>query len=638
MKLKQQSIINNFSTKIDSNIYLFLYKLFKDIFLNQTPNKKVKNNYFSLNNYLNIVNQKIILKKEKYLSTDYSIENMKNIVDFVISQNRIYAADIIEGILISIFSLGFEIDRGESINKYIFNNLSEIKDKDDFFFIYFFKKEKFKAEELKNIRQLLEKENSINDYCNYMQKSPLFNLLYAINKEKYKQINVQSKFISIQNSDSFSHMNKLINSLEDSKNIYEKDMIINSILKLSSVYLSNNFGNKSNYTIGIIKAFFISVFIYYQNKNSPLMNFIKSTESKKTEFNEKLSNNKFDNKNKLVKVPFISDFNEACIEGRFANIVIAPIRMETRITNIKLSKNNLRELGIYELNKALLFNKSIKSIECTVSIVRSFYLDYILLALRLFDNFTVEKLNLSWNHLKEDCGDSLGKIISHFKGLKSLNLSSNDLKGGLSSFFIALKKLYRKGKTKLEILYLNNCKLDDSSYYELGELIKCKYCKLKKLCLNKNKIPLNANFLKKLKKNKSLTDLYMNENKINNKDVDNINRVISNTNIQNLYLYENNITDCNEFLRIIYRTKLIKDDINRDMIKTNSILMNLDLSENIFSIKNLQHIKLLTTIIDETTLSCLDISRILLGKNPDKYEKVSENAIYPKSVENLKKN
>ena len=170
MKSNQQSIINNFITKIDSNIYLFLYILFKDIFLNQTPNKKVKNNYFSLNNYLNIVNQKIILKKEKYLSTDYSIENMKNIVDFVISQNRIYAADIIEGILISIFSLGFEIDRCESINKYIFNNLSTIKDKNDFFFIDFFKKEKFKAEELKNIRQLLEKENSINDYCNYVEK------------------------------------------------------------------------------------------------------------------------------------------------------------------------------------------------------------------------------------------------------------------------------------------------------------------------------------------------------------------------------------------------------------------------------------------------------------------------------------
>jgi hypothetical protein len=155
--------------------------------------------------------------------------------------------------------------------------------------------------------------------------------------------------------------------------------------------------------------------------------------------------------------------------------------------------------------------------------------------------------------------------------------------------------------------------------------------------LNKNPIPLNANFLKKLKKNKSLTDLYMSDNNINSNDVDSINRVISNTNIQNLYLYENNITDCNEFLKIIYRTKLIKDDNNTDMIKTNSILMNLDLSKNIVSIKNSQHIKLLTTIIAETTLSCLDISHILLGKHPDKYEKVSENEIYEKNVQILKK-
>ena len=38
------------------------------------------------------------------------------------------------------------------------------------------------------------------------------------------------------------------------------------------------------------------------------------------------------------------------------------------------------------------------------------------------------------------------KLLSHFKGLKRLILTSNEYKKGLSSFFIVLKKLYRERK------------------------------------------------------------------------------------------------------------------------------------------------------------------------------------------------
>ena len=73
----------------------------------------------------------------------------------------------------------------------------------------------------------------------------------------------------------------------------------------------------------------------------------------------------------------------------------------------------------------------------------------------------------------------------------------NKLKNGISTFLIVLKNLYCKGKTKLENLYLEECILNDESFYELGELLKCKYCKLKKLYLSKNILPNNINFLKK---------------------------------------------------------------------------------------------------------------------------------------------
>ena len=74
----------------------------------------------------------------------------------------------------------------------------------------------------------------------------------------------------------------------------------------------------------------------------------------------------------------------------------------------------------------------------------------------------------------------------------------------------------------------------------LQKLLKCKYCKLKKLYLNFNNIP---SFLKQLKKNRSFTQIYFNKSNIDNNDTDDIMRVISNTNVESLYLCKNKIND-----------------------------------------------------------------------------------------------
>ena len=87
--------------------------------------------------------------------------------------------------------------------------------------------------------------------------------------------------------------------------------------------------------------------------------------------------------------------------------------------------------------------------------IKSSYIDFLNNTLGLFDNNSVEVLNLSYNYLKEDCAEYLANILSHFKKLKEINLSSNDFKNGISSFLIALKRLYRQGKLNLEILNLS---------------------------------------------------------------------------------------------------------------------------------------------------------------------------------------
>ena len=111
----------------------------------------------------------------------------------------------------------------------------------------------------------------------------------------------------------------------------------------------------------------------------------------------------------------------------------------------------MEKLGIYELSKTLIFNKNIKIFYYDRTLLKSIYLSFLNYGFGIYDNYSVEELNLSNNYLKDNSRENLAKLITHFKGLKTISLSSNDFKKGLSSFFfIILRKLYSKHKTKLE--------------------------------------------------------------------------------------------------------------------------------------------------------------------------------------------
>ena len=109
-------------------------------------------------------------------------------------------------------------------------------------------------------------------------------------------------------------------------------------------------------------------------------------------------------------------------------------------------------------------------------------------------------------------------------------------------------------------------------------------------------------------------------------------RVINNTDIKYLYLFKNRITNFSDFLRIIYRTKIVEDNYNVD---EDILLTNLDLSNNELYIKNYKLISLLLEIIKKTSLYCLDISHILYGPSPNKKEIKQENKEYRKKVDEL---
>ena len=488
-----QKIINDPKTLINKTIYIFLFNLFKCIFIKRKRFEKLEN---KINEFIEYINKNIIIDVDKYISREYSKVNFENIIDFVKSQNTLYAGDIIEGILIYIFSYAFESEKDNTFSKYLYNNLYKIKDPNNYDLISMFKEERFFPNELHNLSRLLDLdgtwEDRINDKISEAQDNcVLFNFLTNIFIEKYinikdlKKNNNSMYYIYRGKLDNQKISDIIYNKLKDiSSTVLDRDITINSIMSLASnLFFPREFGKVNKINIRLIRAFFIQVFIYYQNKNSPLMKYINRDEEEQYD-----------------PIPFVYDLRGACVEGRFSLIILSPLKIEPNINRVSLSQNNLRECGLYEMGKVILFNKNIKIIEFNTHLLRTNFLEFLNNSLAIFDNNSVEVLNISFNYLKDNCEEYLAKLITYFKGLKTINLNNNELKRGISSFLIVLKDLYRKGKTKLETLFINKCLLDDASYYELGELLKCKYCKLKKLYLNFNTLPANINFLKKLKK------------------------------------------------------------------------------------------------------------------------------------------
>ena len=444
-------------------------------------------------------------------------------------------------------------------------------------------------------------------YLKIIQRKKCFNY---INRNNYKEKanEIQIKLNKIEDKTEVDPINSISNNNYLSNLLYKDENSINMNIEIGKIQKKN---------ILLIRSLLISIYIYYQNKNSILIKYREQSYDVK----------------KMQIIPFEYDISEAAIEKKFSGIVLSPLRIEPRIDGINVSRNILKENGFIELGKVLLFNKNIKKIDFHTCLLKSSYINYLNNILGIFDNHYVKVLNLSYNYLKEDCSEYLANILTHFKKLKSINLSCNDFKRGISSFIIALKTLYRQGKSDLESLNLNKCILDDISYFELGELLKSKYCKLKKLYLNDNDIPSNTNFLKKLKNNKCLTQIYFNKSNIGNNDTYDIMKIISNSNIEYLYLNKNRINDFSQCLRIIYRTKLIKREETK--IKGETNLYNLDLSNKFCFNKNKDKIELLLTSIEDTTLYCLDASKILYDDYTDKFNKMKLNKEYITSIDAL---
>ena len=615
----------NFPPKaiINKEIYLFLFSLLKSIFIFDSENRKKKiEKIDTISNKIKDI-YKIELKRE------YSKKNFQNIIQFVKNQNLIYAGEILENIVLSIFTSIMSIPQNETINNYIYNNLLNIysiKNKDekarneeiDFiqnFIIY----DNLYPEELKNKNIFFQPYSIIQTILEYFLA-----LIYKlrINSIKNNKKNVKDQYHKI----SFNLYN---NSSKYSENKEEKNLTKNSIIEFENNIdkIIDNYKEGSQITpnTNIISYFFFTLFVNYQTINNRLMKFY------------------IDNKdiNKFACVPYEYNIVGGSMKGFYAILISSPMRQDNRIKSISMIENDLGEIGMFELGKTIVFNPSIKTLNYSKNRLYSYYLHYFNKASKIFENNSIEEINIYNNFFKDDIDDYLCDILKKFKNLKILNLSSNKIGSGLAKFLSLLKLLYRQKKSKLVKLNINKTSLDSSSIYELCQLLKSKFCKLESLYLNINYIndydaePL----LDAIKKNNSLKEVYLSRNFIGNSSTDKIGKVISrfHESLEVLYLNQNEIRNNENLLRIAARTKVIysiEEDRNEVILDldSNPILKNLDLSKNGVNYKNEKQILILNQILKDTYLSCLDYSVTLT--NFDNKNFICEN--YKKEINVLK--
>ena len=631
LKMNSHSIIPP-KVIINKKHYFFIYSLLKSIFILDKENRKNKNDK---------LDETIKAIKDKYkieLKREYSKENFGNIIKYVKTQNIKYPGEILENILLRLFTSIMYIPQNETINKNIYYNLiniysiknkAEDKQKKDIEYIQnFIKYDKILPSELKEKGIFFQPYTIISTDLEYF-----LSLIYKLKIESIKNNDLNKEKIYNQTS-YILYKNALKNpNNKEEKNILQNSLISfeNNIDKIIVNYKDASKKNSSN----IISYFFFTLFLNYQTINSRLIEFSKNN----------------NNNNRYFSVPFEYNLIGSSMKGYYAILISSTMRQDDRIKKVLMAENDLMELGMCELGKTIIFNPNIKSLNYNKNRLFSYYFYYFNKASGIFENNSIEEVNFYNNFIKDDANDYLCDILQKFKNLKILNISNNKIGSGISKFLNRLKLLYRQKKSKLENLNINKCALDSSSLYELGECLKSKYCKLKCLYLTLNNInDYNAKYLfNAIKKNNSLKKLYLGRNYIGNSSTDSIGKIISrfNESLEVLYLNQNEIRNNDNLLRIASRTKIIySEEENKTKViidlSENEILKNLDISKNGVNIRNRNQVLLLKNLLNVTYLSCLDFSVILkiyeqgqqLEKTFEKYKK--EVDIFEKDLSRIK--
>jgi len=189
--------INDSKLLINKEIKIFLYCLILRIFLRKRKKTSSIKADEKLKIFIGKINKEIIKEENKEISEEYSVKNLSNIFDFVKKQNILFASEILENILIIIFSFAFKTEKENSFGKYLHNNMDLIKRMKNSDWIKWLLLNEFKGEipgrEAENFKIFLENEflYKNKNQSNQIHKSinrPIILFLLDIynNKKKYQ--------------------------------------------------------------------------------------------------------------------------------------------------------------------------------------------------------------------------------------------------------------------------------------------------------------------------------------------------------------------------------------------------------------------------------------------------------------------
>ena len=274
-------IFEDTKTIINKKMHQFLLQLLSKGFLKSENTLKNKKILKQLEKDKNFINDNIIKKKENYINYKYEKRNLNNIFNLVKMQNSEYAGEILENLLIIVFSFAFKVQKEQkTFGKYLYNNLKNLKNENEL--AKWFNQDKLIFHY--NLKELLDNDvsgsNIKEDDKNEIQKEFIYYFLKLIYNEKYNNNNHKNiKFIKYLNNGVFNNINEFNqDNYHNEKTITSGNKTYTKSDLVSNVLYTSTFDRvKISYPLKLIRSLLISAYIYYQNRNSPLMNYINES-------------------------------------------------------------------------------------------------------------------------------------------------------------------------------------------------------------------------------------------------------------------------------------------------------------------------------------------------------------------------
>ena len=611
-----ESIIN------EKDIFIIIYLIFFTLidnnkledYLNdnsQFKNKNKLNDMKILKEEENKNNLNNSLIKE--INSDFSIENYKKIKNLLyeLTIDKNYFPDLLEFCLINALILVFNCGKEHTINIYLYDNFNKIKRGKTFENL---EKNSFISQILKEPIQSYLKEvvefnfNEVNgeltnDKKEVIKKKQYMNLFENLGNS-LKNILVFQDILIIILKNFFNNFEEKVEVLL--KNVEKENSITSLISPL--IYMGT-----------IIK--FKKFQLIYDKENDNLRKFILSQlkilySYPKSSFNYlfyilftvyKITNS---NQIEIEKIPFQYDITQAFLEYDSSFVMASVIKYDKRIKHIIFNQNKFGEIGLYELGKNLLFNQNIQIVNIGQMNLTTSQLEFFNIGLNGF----CSAVELNYNNnikIDESSGKAISESIVKFPNLIRLNL--NKCKLGYGTKYI-LSTILEK-KIKIKHLFLSKTLMDQTSIKILNKIIEKKNCSIEILSVsncNFNNL-FGRNFLKSMCKNVSIQELYMYNCKLNDSHYNDIRNLIISGNLNVISLYKNDISNFETLLKLIGLTNVKKKNN-----KIESQLMNLDLSVNPIKKQSIcpKYLDVFIDICEKTTLKILDISQIINGENP----------------------